>query len=237
MRRISKWLIPVLAMPLLFAACSKDKDEVVPGPSMDGIEIGSGNNKIGYTGSDIHIEAKVAAPGNIANVQLTIHPEAGTGWKFDSVYTNGFAGLKNAEFHKHIIIPAEAATGHYHLHMVVTDQRGQKKTHEADIEIKTDPTLPTASGFAVSLGSGGTDLHLEADIAAQNKIAKAEVEIHGGWETTVSYTDAAMVGQTAYHLHKHIDISKAPAGHYHVHLNIIDQAGKQKEFETHFDKP
>lgn len=237
MRRISKWFIPVIALSLLFTSCSKDKDEVTPGPSLADIEIGSGNNMTGYTGSDIHVEAQVTAPGTIANVQVTIQPASGTGWKFDSVYTAGFAGLKNAEFHKHIIIPAEAATGHYQLRLTVTDQRGQKKTHEAKIEIKTDPTLPTATGFEVGLNSDGSDLHLEAEIAATNKIAKVEVEIHGNWEKSVTYTDAAMVGQTAYHLHKHINISEAPAGHYHVHLNITDQKGKQKEFETHFDKP
>ncbi|RFS21760.1 DUF4625 domain-containing protein [Chitinophaga silvatica] len=237
MRRISKWFIPVVVMSVLFTACTKDKEEVAPGPSMDAIEIGSGNNKIAYTGSDIHVEAQVTAPGNIASIQLTIQPVSGTGWKYDSVYTTGFAGLKNAEFHKHIVIPAETATGQYRLHLVVTDQKGMKKVFDSDIEIKTDPSLPTAIGFEVALGSAGTDLHLEADINAPNKIAKVEVEIHGKWEKTMSYTDAAMVGQSTYHLHKHINVSEAPAGHYHVHLNVIDQAGKQKEFETHFDKP
>jgi hypothetical protein len=36
-----------------------------------------------------------------------------------------FSGLKNAEFHKHIDIPADAVTGLYHLHLAVTDQQKQ----------------------------------------------------------------------------------------------------------------
>jgi hypothetical protein len=236
MRSISKWSFLVMAASLFFTACSKDDDDAVPVPDITGVEIGSDNSKVAYTGADIHIEAQITAPGTIATVQVEIHPETGNGWKFDSVYTTGFAGLKNAEFHKHIDIPADAVTGHYHLHFVVTDQRGQKKEFEEEIEIKTDPTLPFISGLELEL-EGGNDLHLETEITAPNKIAKVEVEIHGAWEKEFSYTDAAMVGQTTYHFHKHLDVGAAPAGHYHVHFKVTDQAGKEKEFEDHFDKP
>ena len=236
MRQIFNWALPVLLFSVLFTACSKD-DDAVPVPDLTGVEIGSDNSKIAYAGSDIHIEAQITAPGNIASVAVEIHPEAGDGWKFDSVYTTGFVGLKSAEFHKHIDIPADALTGHYHLHFVVTDQRGQKKELEAEIEIKNDPTLPSISGLELELEDEGAELHLETDVTAPNKIAKIEVEIHGAWEKEFSFTDEAMVGQTSFHFHKHLDISAAPKGHYHVHLKVIDQAGKEKEFEDHFDKP
>jgi hypothetical protein len=31
-------------------------------------------------------------------------------------------------------------------------------------------------------------------------------------------------------------IPTAPAGHYHLHLKVTNQAGKENEFEEHFDK-
>ncbi len=229
--------IAFFSIILFAAACSKDKEEVLPAPSLSDVEIGSGNNKTGYAGGDIHLEAQITAPAKIASVRVSIHPEEGAGWEFDSTYTEGFAGLLNAEFHKHIHIPAEAATGEYHLHMVVTDQLGKTAQVESDIEIVLDPSLPNIEDFEVGLSADGTDLHVEGHVHAENKIARIEVEIHGGdWETEVSYTDAAMVGQTEYHLHKHIDVTEAPAGHYHIHVKIVDQSGKEREFEEHFDK-
>lgn len=230
-------LFLALSISALFAACS-DNDEPRPaGPTITGVEIGSDNNKIGYAGGDFHIDADITAAGGIAEVQLEIHPESGPGWEYDSVYTEGLAGLKNAEFHKHIDIPADAAIGHYHLHLTVTDKNGMKADIEEEIEIKQDATLPSISGLVAELDDSGNDLHLEAAITAPNKIAEVVVEIHGAWENEYTYTDAGMVGQTAYNLHKHIDISAAPAGHYHVHIKVVDQAGKEREFEDHFDKP
>jgi hypothetical protein len=229
-------LFLALSIPVLFEACSDD-DEVVPPPSITAVEIGSDNSKIGYAGSDFHIDATINAPGGIANVQVEIHPESGTGWEYDSVYTEGLSGLKNATFHKHIDIPATAAVGHYHLHIIVTDNNGVKEDIEEEIEIKEDATLPSISGLGIELADNSAELHLETTITAPNKIAEVGVEIHGTWEKEYTYTDAAMVGQTTYDFHQHIDISAAPAGHYHIHFKVVDQAGKEKEFEDHFDKP
>jgi len=224
-------------VPVLFAACSDDDDVLPAAPAITGVEIGSDNSKIGYAGSDFHIDAAITAPAGIAEVRVEIHPASGAGWEYDSVYTEGFAGLNNAQFHKHIDIPADAATGHYHLHLTVTDANGTKADIEEEIEIKQDATLPSISGLGIELENSGNELHLETTITAPNKIAEVSVEIHGAWEEEYTYTDAAMVGQTTYDFHQHIDISAAPAGHYHVHLKVVDQAGKEKEFEDHFDKP
>jgi hypothetical protein len=231
-----KALFLALSISTMFAACSDD-DEVVPAPTITAVEIGSDNSKIGYAGSDFHIDATITAAAGIANVQVEIHPESGAGWEFDSLYTEGFAGVNNAQFHKHIDIPADAAIGRYHLHITVTDKNGTKADVEEEVEIKQDATLPSIADLHVDLDDSGNDLHLEAAITAPNKIAEVTVEIHGDWEQEYTYTDAGMVGQTAYNLHKHIDITAAPAGHYHLHLKVVDQAGKEREFEDHFDKP
>jgi len=237
--KTTKQLICLLLISAsLFTACKKDKEETPSAPSIDGLEVGAGNNKTAHPGNDLHIEAQITAPGTIKDVVLDIHPKTGTGWKVNTTYTENLAGLKNAEFHKHIDVPADATLGDYHGHIKVTDENGQVTEAEFDLKVTSDPTLPSVTGFEVGLNAAGNDLHAEAKITAPNKIARVTLEVHGGnWEKEVTYTDVAMVGQTTYNLHKHVNVTGIPAGHYHVHLKVIDQAGKENEFEEHFDKP
>lgn len=236
MKNLTKPFLALFIIASTFTACKKD-DVATDPPAINNFKIGTNNNKIAYPGTDIHMEGQITAADNIANVKLNIKPKTGTGWNFTQEYTDGFAGLKNAEFHKHVDVPADAVLGIYVVTLTVTDANGRIATFNADIEIKVDATIPTATGFEVGLNAAKNDLHVEAAISAPNKIAKIVIEIHGsGWEKEVEYTDAAMVGQTNYNLHKHIDVTAAPAGHYHVHLKIVDQAGKENEIEEHFDK-
>ncbi|RYD89027.1 MAG: DUF4625 domain-containing protein [Sphingobacteriales bacterium] len=240
MKTTKQILVLLLLTGSLFSACKKDNDETpaVQAPAITGLEVGTGNNKIAHPGNDLHIEAQIVAPGTIENVVLEIHPEEGEGWEVNTTYTEGFAGQKNAEFHKHIDVPAEAALGHYHGHLKVTDKNGKVTELEFELEVTNDPTLPSVTGFEVGLNTAGNDLYLEAEISAPKKIAQVVVEVHGAnWEKEEVYTDAAMVGELAYHFHKHFNVTEAPAGHYHVHLKVTDQAGTESEFEEHFDKP
>lgn len=233
-----KMLFAALLLSSAFTACKKDDDDDMgSAPVISGLEVGLNNSKTAFPGADVHVEAEITATANIAKVTLEIHPQSGSGWEFKQEYTEGFVGLKNAEFHKHIDVPATAALGKYHMHLVVTDQLGRTTEIESELELKNDPTLPSITGFEVGLNAAKNDLHMEAVINAPGKIAKVVVEVHGGsWEKEFEFTDAAMVGQTTYNFHKHADITAAPAGHYHVHLKVIDQAGKENEFEEHFDK-
>lgn len=224
-----------LAMSAFLFACSK-KDDVAPQATISLKEVGSGNSKVAYAGSDLHLDAEIVAPGGIREVKLEIRPQTAGGWAFDSVYTAGLAGAKNADFHKHIDIPAEAAVGNYRVIVTVIDQQGRQTAAESALEIKVDATLPSLAGLELKLNTDKTDLHVGGDISAPNKIASVTIEIHGAWAYEVTYTDAAMVGQTTYHLHKHVNVSAAPAGHYHVHITVKDQAGKEREIEEHFDK-
>ncbi|WP_126972681.1 DUF4625 domain-containing protein [Gynurincola endophyticus] len=238
MRIAQRLLTSLLVSSVLFTACSKDDDDNFAPPTIEDVELGSSNSRIAYRGSDFHIEAEIKAPGTIESVTVEIHGSGANAWEFEQVYTDGFKGLKNAELHKHIDVPATVALGNYHLHIVVLDQQGKKTSYEADIEVKEDNTLPSISTLELELNAAGDDLHVETLITAPNKIKEVEIEIHGGsWEEDFTYTDAAMVGQTSYTFHKHVNIASAPAGHYHVHFKVIDQAGKEREFEGHFDKP
>ena len=114
---------------------SCNKEEEIAKPQITLTELGLDNSKIGYIGSDLHVEADLIAEGKIKNVSIIIHPEDSATWEFDSVYTK-FSGLKNATFHEHIEIPESADAGHYHFHLVVTDNEGNQTTAESELELQ-----------------------------------------------------------------------------------------------------
>lgn len=134
-------IILIAAGILTFNACNKEPAK----PEITLNELGYNNSKIGYLGSELHIEADIVAEGKIDKVTIEIHPEGGhegrSGaivlfeWEVDTVYTE-FFGLKNTEFHKHLEIPAEAYTGHYHFHFIVTDLEGQQASVEEELEVQ-----------------------------------------------------------------------------------------------------
>jgi hypothetical protein len=135
--------ILIIAGIISFSACNKDDEPAKPQITLT--ELGYENSRIGYTGSDLHIEASILADGKVDKVTVEIHTEGGHEgkfsandlfeWEVDTVYTE-FYGLKNPEFHKHLEIPAEADTGHYHFHFIVTDLEGQQSTVEEELEIR-----------------------------------------------------------------------------------------------------
>jgi len=234
--KTTKTLLLFFLFAITFTACKKD-EQMPQAPTISALEVGTNNSKIAHPGNDLHIEAKINAPANIKDVVIEIHPKSGSGWNFNTTYTEGLAGLKAAELHKHIDVPVDASVGAYHGHVKVTDQNGQVSEVEFELQITADPSLAKVTDFEVGLNTAGNELHVEAAITAPNKIAKLVLEIHGsGWEKEVSYRDAALVGKTSYTLHTHLDVAAAPKGHYHVHLKVVDQSGKEVEFEEHFDK-
>lgn len=118
---------------VILNSCNKEED--IAKPQITLTELGLDNSKIGYIGSDLHVEADLIAEGKIKNVNIIIHPEDSATWEFDSVYTK-FAGLKNATFHEHIEIPMSAEAGNYHFHLVVTDNEGNQTTAESELELQ-----------------------------------------------------------------------------------------------------
>ncbi len=114
-----------------FYGCSKDPAK----PVITDFEIGKDNIHIVEQGDDLHIEARIEAEGKIDVVIVEIHFEGtGEGWELDKTYTE-FKGLKNAHFHKHVDVPADAALGEYHLHFKVRDQEGNEVKVEGEFEV------------------------------------------------------------------------------------------------------
>ena len=124
-----KNIILVIFALVLFISC-KD-EEVTPAPVISGVEIGSGNSKTVVRGKDLHLEAQLVAEGTIREAEVHIH---GSGWEHELRFPE-LTGKKNGEIHTHIDIPAETPTGHYHVHISVTDEKGQTTEAESDLEI------------------------------------------------------------------------------------------------------
>ncbi|WP_294823497.1 DUF4625 domain-containing protein [uncultured Flavobacterium sp.] len=85
----------------------------------------------------------------------------------------------------------------------------------------------------------GEDLHLEAEILAEAKIAAVTVEIHSETnanapEITATYNDYnGLINAT---FHKHIDIpATQPAGLYHLHLKVTDADGNTRTAESELE--
>jgi|SRR5690625_4032319 len=124
---------------LFLVSCEKDDDTQIQLPIISDLEIGQDNNKIGYVGEDLHIEATIFAAEKIKTVEISIHHEDNqNGWNFNQIYSE-FENLKNTEFHEHIDIPLNALRGKYHLHFKVTDQKGNATEEEAFLEIREAP--------------------------------------------------------------------------------------------------
>lgn len=235
-----------LSMSLfIFSSCSSDDDDDNPAkPVINLTEVGSENNKTGVAGSDLHLEGSIVADGMIKQIDVEIHQESGGSFKIEKSYKDGkYIGVKNADFHEHIDIPAEAPAGHYHVHFTVTDQFGQATTAESELIIESVPVNITIEGF--TFGSGhdfsndkigyiGTSPVVEAtSIKAENGIDKIFVEIHSEGETAAFELDTTYTyaGETELKdFHKHVSIpSNAPAGDYHLHFKVYDKSGKSLE--------
>lgn len=132
---------------LIFVSCSDDDD--FPAPVISNFEIGYDNSKIGFRGSDLHIDADIVAEGKIDRIIIEIHHEGDHhghksgqngghddhAWEFEYTWTE-FNGLLNTSFHKHIDIPADAELGDYHLHFKVIDMQGKVTEIEEEFEVK-----------------------------------------------------------------------------------------------------
>ena len=101
----------------------------------------------------------------------------------------------------------------------------------------------------------GNDLHIEAEIVAQNKIAQIRLVIHmeeehhhspamkissslriaDEWEVDTIYTGAyANVKNTDFHEHIEVPADAHP-GTYHVHLYVTDMEGNQAKYEDEIE--
>lgn len=133
MKRANLMYVVMLMLMFVYVGCSKDPLK----PVITLHELGENNSGEVVQGEELHVDAEIEAEGVIEVVIVEIHFEGtGTGWEYEKIHTE-FSGLKNADFHKHIDVPVDAAPGDYHFHLKVRDKVGQETSFEAELTIKS----------------------------------------------------------------------------------------------------
>ncbi|PST82549.1 hypothetical protein C7T94_07710 [Pedobacter yulinensis] len=134
-------LIALCLLAVWMGACKKERNGDPAKPLVNGIEIGSGNEKKAYIGKDFHFEADVTAATRIAATGISITQKPGTpytaSWKLELEWPE-FKGAKNTTVHKHFSIPTTAPAGVYNFAFFVRDENGSETLVTADLSI-TDP--------------------------------------------------------------------------------------------------
>lgn len=141
MSKQSVWSVALLIFLCLlaFASCSQDDKNDPAKPVITLTEVGHGNHKTVVAGNDLHLEGSILAEGVILRIDVEIHAESGDSFKIEKSYTEGkYVGVRNADFHEHIGIPAEAVAGEYHLHFSVTDRAGQTAVATSELTVTTE---------------------------------------------------------------------------------------------------
>lgn len=224
------------------SSCDKDEKNDLGKPVIVLSEVGPGNNKTGIVGSDLHLEGDITAENLIERIDIEIHQEGGGSYRIVKSFTEGkYIGVKNAHFHEHIDIPADAPVGNYHLHFTVTDQKKQTETKESELKVEAASTHITVEGlkFGAShtypdnkLGYAGTRPLIAAHIKAENGIDKIMVSIHNETgtpefklDTTYIFAGEKEWGAGTEHIHVILP-ENAPVGDYHIHFDVYDKNGE-----------
>lgn len=244
-KHITKFAL-FIALTSFLTSCSSDDDNSTTSTdsiSIELTEVGLENSGYATAGSDLHLEAEIVATAKISLITVEIHNENDSSIEEIVASFTDYSGMINAEFHKHIDIPASQPAGDYHLHLTVIDENGNTKTVETEVAILAN----TDDLFQITideLGTGtvgsssvnaGSDLHIEGTIVSTNPIATIEIEIHNEDDSSIqeieeTYTNYA--GLTTADFHEHLDIpASQPAGDYHFHFTVTDSLGNSSTVE------
>ncbi|WP_207515276.1 DUF4625 domain-containing protein [Longitalea luteola] len=191
--------------------CKKDKD-IVAKPTIDNLEIGTANSKKAFAGSDLHLEADLAAAGTLENVVVEITSTSAGGWQFSEAFTEGITGTKNANLHEHIDIPATVAPGAYRIFIKVTDKAGQVTIVESELIIEKQN--PSAALVFTKVTGEGLEAHGD--------------HFHGlgtaidGSSDTVTFDDKGTIIANG---HLHLEAT----GIYKVALKTYDASGNETQ--------
>lgn len=126
-------------------SCNKDDNPVPPEPSIENVEIGTGNNGEGVIGRDFHFDMDVVAGDLIETVQVRIQQRNdetySQEWEFEITWGE-FQGLKNTNVHKHFDIPEDAPEGNYNFIIVVNDRNGSALEETKAVKLIDPANLP-----------------------------------------------------------------------------------------------
>lgn len=122
-------MLTTVALAALATACGSDTiaDDTVANiqPQIALTEVGHGNSHQAHPGHDMHLEATIVATGLISHIDVSLQQDSG-GYTIDTLFAGSkYAGVRNAQLHEHIDIPADAPLGQYTMRLTVTDQQGR----------------------------------------------------------------------------------------------------------------
>jgi len=142
----TKTLLLFFLFAVSLTACKKDKVEATLAlPTIENLEIGSGNNGQGIIGRDFHLDMDVTAGDKINTVQVQIKQKPANtyarDWSFELTWTE-FKGAKNTNVHKHFTIPADAPIGQYDFIIKIDDENGAIREEKRDITLVSAESLP-----------------------------------------------------------------------------------------------
>jgi hypothetical protein len=116
---------------------------------------------------------------------------------------------------------------------------------DKDDETPAKPTVTITEAGSHDTPEGviaaGDDLHLEAEIVAEGKIAEISVVIHqeegGSFEITKTCgADSKYYDLKNADFHEHIDIpADTPLGEYHLHMTVKDREGQTATAEAELE--
>lgn len=137
----------VFVIGSLFTACNNDDDNeiILEEPVIENVEIGTSNNEVGVIGRDFHFEMDVVAGDRIVDVRIGIQQRADETysheWSHETVWDE-YQGVKNANVHKHLTIPEDAAEGEYDFVITINDENGTTLEEVRHITLILPENLP-----------------------------------------------------------------------------------------------
>lgn len=173
----------------VLVSCHKDNDPVPAAPTIENVEVGSGDNGIGVVGRDFHFNMDVVAGDRIGTIQVRIVQRAGETyakeWEHEITWEQ-YNGAKNTNVHKHFDIPEDAPEGEYDFVIAVNDQSGAVLEEIRTVNIYLPENLPVDPRLSIfNIQKNGNFFYMDGEFTndgdrfASGHILKAQATIEG----------------------------------------------------------
>jgi hypothetical protein len=220
-----------LCASFFISSCKKDTPDM-QAPTITAVEEPAMNDTL-LTGSELHIEASISDNDELSQLKIDVHAaedghnhgkvDASAYW--ETVVLVDLSGASTS-VHEHIDIPADAASGTYHVILSAVDKAGnQSEIVERDVYIQNsgDQLAPIVTitspsqNDTIALSAG---LNVTAILTDNVALEDADLILLSG-SSVVYETEIALTG-TEFNLNQSIPISNLPAGNYTIELIVRD---------------
>ena len=198
-----------------------------------------------FSGSEFHVDLKVSDNDELSQLKIDIH-SAEDGHSHGKVDASAFwetviiVDLSGKEqlVHEDIVIPADAASGIYHVILTAVDKSGNMSdVSELDIYIQNSgdllaPLVTLQSPIEGASITAGSDLNVQAALTDNLSLNRFELKVYRG-NTLVSDTDMDISG-TEYTLNQTLSTVGWSAGNYTIELLVFDEAQNISDADLNF---